>query len=137
MRNVQKLVYILGTGRCGSTLLDLMLGSHPLIHSTGELDYLPEPAWSNGCTCSCGASTLECPFWTGVRQRYERAATVKDLRLGPRTYWRVRHLAKLATYRPYRPRKFRDHLRAMRALADTIAAESGKPIVIDSSKNPG
>jgi hypothetical protein len=135
--HARKLVYILGSGRCGSTLLDVVLGAHPEIRSTGELEHLPDPAWSEGCTCSCGLSTLECGFWSGVRRRYEASAAAEPLRAGKARYGRVRHLGKLVTYRAHAPGHFREHVGAMRALADAIAAESGKPIVVDSSKNPG
>ena len=32
-----KVVYIMGRGHSGSTMLDLMLGNHEKIHSVGEL----------------------------------------------------------------------------------------------------
>ncbi len=38
----KKVVFILGIGRSGSTLLDLMLGSHPEAFSLGEISKLPE-----------------------------------------------------------------------------------------------
>lgn len=38
----KKVVFILGIGRSGSTLLDLMLGSHPQGFSLGEISKLPQ-----------------------------------------------------------------------------------------------
>ncbi len=38
----KKVVFILGIGRSGSTLLDLMLGSHPECFSMGEICKIPE-----------------------------------------------------------------------------------------------
>ncbi|NEP41393.1 MAG: sulfotransferase [Okeania sp. SIO2H7] len=38
----KKVVFILGIGRSGSTMLDLMLGSHPEAFSLGEISKLPE-----------------------------------------------------------------------------------------------
>ena len=38
----KKVIFIVGIGRSGSTLLDLMLGSHPEAFSLGEISKLPE-----------------------------------------------------------------------------------------------
>ena len=35
-------IYVVGNGHSGSTLLDLMLGSHSKIESVGELKKLPQ-----------------------------------------------------------------------------------------------
>ncbi|NES02117.1 MAG: sulfotransferase [Okeania sp. SIO2F4] len=38
----KKVIFIFGIGRSGSTLLDLMLGSHPQTFSLGEISKLPK-----------------------------------------------------------------------------------------------
>ena len=40
MADSRKVIFILGSGHCGSTLLDLILGSHSTARSLGELSYL-------------------------------------------------------------------------------------------------
>ncbi len=61
-----KYVFIAGNGHSGSTLLDLLLGSHPLIISIGELKqfarYIKERK-----DCTCGTIVAKCEFWTAVR----------------------------------------------------------------------
>ena len=37
-----KIIFILGIGRSGSTMLDLMLGSHSQGFSLGEISKIPE-----------------------------------------------------------------------------------------------
>lgn len=57
--------YILGAGRCGSTLLDRLLGSAPGALSLGEVHSL----WRmdlDELTCSCGAPGAECSFWNEI-----------------------------------------------------------------------
>lgn len=35
---MSKIIYIAGTGYCGSTVLEMCLGSHPKITNFGEID---------------------------------------------------------------------------------------------------
>jgi hypothetical protein len=62
---LQRVAYVCSSGRSGSTLLDLMLGSHPRFESLGEIDHLPKNLTLN-TPCSCGAPARECPFWSRV-----------------------------------------------------------------------
>jgi hypothetical protein len=75
--NPPKIVYILCVGHSGSTMLDLMLGLHKDLFSTGELQYLPNQYHRNlyvsterkhGLECSCGRSFLDCKIWSKVRE---------------------------------------------------------------------
>lgn len=65
-----RVVYIAGVGRSGSTVLDSVLGNHPLIQSVGELSRLSNDAWIQNFYCSCGKRSDECPFWSAVRQSW-------------------------------------------------------------------
>lgn len=47
------IVYIAGTGRSGSTLLDMLLSSHPLAFGAGELSAV-FVEWAEGGLCTCG-----------------------------------------------------------------------------------
>ena len=76
------IIYIVGKGHSGSTLLDLLISSHSAITSVGELkslsqrtknkvqDYLRQP-------CTCGAEQLhDCPFWHKVDQELYRTVSL-------------------------------------------------------------
>jgi hypothetical protein len=58
-------VWILSAGRSGSTLLDRLIGAHPMALPVGELRKLPRDI-SLRSVCSCGASIEACPFWAPV-----------------------------------------------------------------------
>src|SRR5215510_6114841 len=64
--NNVKVLFIAGSGRSGSTLLDMLLGQIGGFHSTGELRFI----WSRGIgqnqLCGCGKPFRECEFWTEV-----------------------------------------------------------------------
>ena len=58
-------VYICSSGHSGSTLLDLLLGSHSKISSLGEVIQLPKNLSLN-TICTCGEPVRSCPFWKKV-----------------------------------------------------------------------
>jgi hypothetical protein len=65
----QKIVYIVGLSRVGSTMLDLVLGCNPRFVGLGEIFQVLRPdmnRFERNEQCSCGKQTRECPFWGGV-----------------------------------------------------------------------
>jgi hypothetical protein len=58
-------VFICAANHSGSTLLDLLIGSHPDAMSLGEITQLPKNLALN-TRCSCGAPIRECPLWATV-----------------------------------------------------------------------
>lgn len=55
-------VYILGSGRSGTTLLSVLLGAQPQMRARGELLHFPL-YWLGNRRCSCGKSVRECECW--------------------------------------------------------------------------
>jgi Sulfotransferase family len=117
------IVYIIGVGHSGSTLLDLLLGSHSKACSVGELIALStsgKPGRQERILarrCDCGAPTkLACPFWNEVDRRLQGAcgkslSTIDLDTDDPATF-----------------------LAANRAVYEAIAQVSGRSFIIDSSK---
>lgn len=58
-------VYICSAGHSGSTLLDLLLGSHSRAASLGEITQLPKNI-SLDTLCTCGASIRMCRLWSVI-----------------------------------------------------------------------
>ena len=127
-------IYILGYGRSGSTILDIVLGSHPEIQSVGELDLLSRE-WEERC-CSCGMTYEACPLWSRVRastleaigphsigEREKILRCVEDLRVFP---------LLLANAIPQR--RALDYRRLVREELASIARIGGKATILDSSK---
>ena len=57
-----KIIYIMGYGRSGSTLLDIILGDNEEIISTGALDNFHH--WvEHNYKCSCGEPIKHCAYW--------------------------------------------------------------------------
>lgn len=118
-------VYIAGYGRSGSTLLDMILGSHEDIIGTGELTFLFNEVLA-GRPCACSQALVDCPLWGPVLERvakrgftwYEAAAVTRsrDGVLGRR--------ADPARYGVL-----------WTELITALREESGKSVVVDSSKS--
>jgi len=56
-----KTVFILGSGHCGATLLDLLLDSHSQMCGIGEFH-----AGRATSICTCGKPAPECEVWKAV-----------------------------------------------------------------------
>lgn len=64
----RRVVYVVGKGRSGSTLLDDLLGTVPGVASLGELRLLWSRGFREGYLCACGrpvagAPDERCPVW--------------------------------------------------------------------------
>ena len=61
-----KVLYILGWGRSGSTIIDNLLGEVDGFFSAGELTYLWQRGLIEGRRCGCGALLRECEVWSSA-----------------------------------------------------------------------
>jgi len=62
-------VYITGSGRSGSTLLERALGSAPGLVNVGELFDIFRRDAAQTERCGCGEPFATCPFWAEVARR--------------------------------------------------------------------
>lgn len=133
------LIYIMGRGHSGSTILDIILGNSARIESVGQLmtGLLDE---EHGHVCSCGETMQDCSYWQKVREAFGtvRKGSIEDWReasLALAQHAHIRNLPTTFLARPGSP--------AMRRLAQTsddvdqaIALATGKQHIVDSSKEP-
>ena len=148
------MLYILSPGHSGSTLLTLMLGTHPDVATIGERHYLISRIQSPTLPrnlCLCGLPTPECDFLVrasraGIRKlawyqknanytefQYHRNKPIKRRlgRLAERfDFGRRPGLASRILSAPYR-----NVLQANAALIDHLLQEEGKSVFLDSSKS--
>jgi hypothetical protein len=75
---VTKLAYILAASHSGSTLLTMLLNSHPDVATVGELapGGMGDLSWY---LCSCGTRLRECSFWQYVSSAMKRNGNHFDL----------------------------------------------------------
>jgi hypothetical protein len=153
-------LFIMGLGRSGSTILDIVLGNHPDIESVGEVCNLSFTGWVSRDAlhgieqkklrlpvCTCGKrldvpaiddEAEACPFWSRVRREWVQRAGRDDVESYPAlqdAFERHRDWPRLL-YAKYKPSaRFSSYARLTRAFFESIRAVSGKPIIVDSSKD--
>lgn len=118
------IVYVAGVSHSGSTLLDLLLGSHSRLQGLGELKVLSRRKQAKrgrvlSDRCTCGAPfKLACDFWRKVDARLQR-------RLGVDLQEIDVDSADSTTF-----------IRHNLALFEAIAEVGDSPWLVDSSKSP-
>jgi len=150
-------VFICSAGHSGSTLLDMLLGSHSSAESLGELVNLPMDMALNR-ECACGHGMQDCGLWPQVmrRMRVDPIEAPYALRLGygiakigdarrtsslyrmltrPKIamkYYRLRY--NLSFLSPFES-GFDTGVRNTLEVYDRVRELTGKSIVVDSSKH--
>ena len=72
-----KVLYVMGEGRSGSTLLDLLLGQFDEFSSLGEMQYFWQRGLVNNEKCSCSRSFGECDFWQSIMHIFKYSYLVE------------------------------------------------------------
>jgi hypothetical protein len=153
---VSRILYVVGTGFTGSTLLAFLLDAHPRIATVGEATG-PIADWGDqrAYECSCGAPVSECSFWKQVGEEMAR----RGQRFGPNA-WDLRFelggppLARLLLTRSLRNNALdatrdalvlrvpgwgdalRERARRNQAFVESVLAVTGAEVFLDASKDP-
>lgn len=161
---LSRVVYICSGSRCGSTVMDMFLGSHAEVASLGELNMLGK-VLSVGRPCTCGVILRDCPSWQLVFSRLQSTTGV-DLRSDPYDLpiWKARarynidrahqnlafegqvrlthavlqfrqRLVQWTGLRLPAPGAVRTAVKNKMAIYEAIASAWSSPVVVDSSKN--
>jgi hypothetical protein len=135
-----RVLFIGGSGRSGSTLLDLILGQVPGAWPVGELSYIWLRGLKENELCGCGRSFRECPFWMEVGieafggwERLDPEATVR-LRAGVD---RVRYIPWMVVpaASPNYKRRLARYSELLGRLFRAIHKVSGASVIVDSTKH--
>ena len=136
-----RVLYVGGTGRSGSTLLDRLVGQVPGAVSLGEVVHL----WARGVRdderCGCGEAFSSCPFWTAVGDRafggWDRIDVERVLAL-QRAVDRNRFIpfALVPSASPRYRRDVRAYAPYVEGVLRAAGEVAGARVVIDSSKHP-
>lgn len=134
-------VYIAGSGRSGSTLLERVVGAVPGYANVGELLDLPRRVAPADEMCGCGRPFSACPFWTGVGQRGLdgwSAPLLKDMHARQASAARQRFLPQLllSPVRSTFGRKVDAYVASYAKVVAAVAAEADARYVVDASKWP-
>lgn len=131
-------VYIAGVGRSGSTVLDSVLGNHPLIQSVGELSRLASDAWMQDFYCSCGKKSSECPFWVAVHETWcasNGKVSVEDFVETQNHVEQSHHWPFSAGKSLEQTHNFQMYIEQTRLVLKAIQKVSNCSVIVDSSKS--
>jgi len=135
-------VFIAGSGRSGSTLLERALGGIPGYVNIGEVIDLFRREASRQERCGCGEAFADCTFWARVGERTFGGWTnesLAELLALQRRVARQRYMLRLVAI-PLAGRKYRADVARYGALFAglyrAVADEAGATCVVDASKWP-
>ena len=134
-------VYVVGTGRSGTTLLDTIFSNHPRMYGAGELATLAVGDLFHRVHCPCGRPADQCQFWQAVVEDWFANTGLHDLAehatlRAPFDGPRLCGLPRLMRERLIRSRAFEDYTRQTTELYRSVRRISGREIVVDSSAIP-
>ena len=135
-----RVLYVAGSGRSGTTVINTILGQIPGAFAAGELRYL----WHRGVVedhrCGCGEPFSTCPVWSAVMADVGPLDAAEAEALARRLLDRLRilRLPLLLGRRLARRRAVPPHPDDARiaALYRSVAAHTGASVIVDSSKLP-
>ncbi|MDL5160138.1 sulfotransferase family protein [Actinomycetospora termitidis] len=135
-----KVLYLVGWGRSGTTLMDNLLGAHPDVVTAGEVTQLWELGLLGRRRCGCGTPVPDCAFWAAV---FDRAfggpppdpERMLALRHGPLAVLRTHALVE-AVRRGDPPAGAAEYAGVLSRLYRAVADVAGARVVVDASKRP-
>lgn len=128
------ILYILGAGRSGTTILEVVLTGNRRIVGVGEVTHIFKDGFLGGDQCACGISAPNCPMWARVCE------------IAGWTDSRIRELAQLfrrfdwhsgflrSWFGWYGGTEYQDYAQANRDLFRAVASLGNVDLIVDSSK---
>jgi sulfotransferase family protein len=136
-----KVLYVVGLGRSGSTILSNSLGQIGGFFSGGELNFIWKHNVLENRLCGCGRPFRECPVWTRVM--YEAfggmdAVDPREMMRFQNQGTRTRHIPLMLTEKGRRSlaERLETFLANYGRLYEAIASVTGSRVIVDSSKEP-
>lgn len=133
-----RVLYVIGTGRSGSTIFGAAVGMHPRAVAVGELNRLgheEDPFRDRECTC--GELLNACPFWSEVWALWEPAfgeVSFRQYQVFMERYERLRSYPRLWMKLRRDSQDFRMYQRLTLRLYRAIAQVSGAAAIVETSK---
>ncbi len=139
--NPTKVLYIGGSGRSGSTLLERLLGQLDDFTTVGELKQIWERGFSQNQLCGCQQPFRECPFWKEVTSQAlgdPAAFDVEKIKAHSMNIDRIRFIPNmlLASRQGAHTAQMDEYTRQLARIYRAVAGVAGKSVVVDASKDP-
>lgn len=131
------IAYIGGSGRSGSTLLELILGELDDWVAIGEVKELYKYSLDENMPCGCGTPLNVCDFWSSIHESLNsKGVDYSELASINQNTTRSRNMLQFLVDSSYRKKAgWLKLVEAIRQTYDEIAALSGAKVIVDSSKS--
>ncbi|MCH8843042.1 MAG: sulfotransferase [SAR324 cluster bacterium] len=135
--SMPEIIYIMGTARSGSTVLQIVLAASPGILAAGEVTHIFQDGFLDDAVCACGKNTADCTVWgeVGRLTAWGRSELEKLARM-------VRSLESHANFPRmvlglFSGRAKRRYREVNEALFANLSRVSGAHTIVDASKYAG
>jgi hypothetical protein len=127
------IVFIVGEGRSGTTLLGRILGAAPGVFHVGEAAryFTRSEMRERNLPCACGDSVNECEFWSKTIQNVG-----DEINMNTSKYIRVRLFNKVAGQLEHNDGEIINVKNQLEKMYHDIFKRSGASIIVDTSKHP-
>jgi hypothetical protein len=130
------ILYVMGTGRSGTTILEVLLANDEGITGTGELKHIFRDGFVRDLQCACGKSGHQCELWARVLHAL-RWSPEDCAALGKTIEQAESHANFPKVYLGLQDERAMDlYEKASTALFRSVARIMGSRVIVDSSKYP-
>lgn len=132
-----RVLYIMGTARSGSTILEILLAHGERCLGVGELTAIVQDGFIENKPCSCGAPFDQCTFWSKVKEKLALSpeALQEWTELQHKVEWHTGFLRQC--FGLLSAREWERYCEYNRKLLQALREISGAAIIVDSSKYAG
>ena len=132
-----RVLYIMGTARSGSTILEILLAHGERCLGVGELTAIVQDGFIENKPCSCGAPFDKCTFWGKVKEKLALSPeTLQEwAELQHKVEWHTGFLRQC--FGLLSAHEWERYCEYNRKLLQALREISGAAIIVDSSKYAG
>ncbi len=137
LENKPEILYIMGCGRSGSTILEVLLTNNEGLAGVGEVTHIFRDGFIADTDCACGESTAQCAMWSAVRRGTDWRD--REVRSAAELFNRVEsHRAFFFSFCSIIGADIRKKYSEINELLfRTVGQVTGSNVVVDSSKYAG
>lgn len=136
LQALPEILYIMGTGRSGTTILEILLANNPGVTGVGEVNRIIRDGFLDDRLCACGDPARQCELWSAVLSASGWAHS-DLLKLASEFERQESHKRFALTYAGLPRRQFERYRAANRVLFDAVGVARGCHVIVDSSKYAG
>lgn len=129
-------LFVVGPGRSGSTLLANVLGEMPDVVAAGEVRWLFRRGVLDGRLCGCRRTAEDCEVWRPVVDALGALAPAERVLAWQHEVAALRHRYRLLKGRTRGWEALRRYVAVMRAVYEELGRATGARWVVDASKRP-